>query len=576
MIANGHSTNGHAKRNGVPRADIIDRIANLDADYFESRKGRDHQSSYLAGESDRMNPVPKGINPLGTDADYHYRTSRNYFLMVERGRAAVRNHPLVEQGINRLIANLKLGQNTLEVDSGDLTVDDDLTADWQGWGDSPQLCDYEQARTFQQLDRQSFFNQTTDGDILHLPLKQGCLQTIESHHIRTPYGHKPSGQADFGIVHGMEVNAGRTVAAHITPHNLAYFQSLSSRNQSQRIPFFDKAGNKTAFWLGFTHRFYQRRGVSRLSPPRDAMNGFDDLNYANIKSSLRRALISYLMQQSQTQPAQLPTQRPLGGTGNLPQAGDRYEETVGLGLKSITVEQQGEPAQVFKAPDGYSIEGWNANLPSQAFFEHSALLLTMLAVNLDLPLMFLLLDGSLVNFHGGRMTFDQAKMRFRQLQRDRIEGLWSPTYAWRIRRKLTPGSPDFDHALASAYERGKINPFKHCFHPPAWEYVKPMEDAAAEKLAETSNLKSMREILAARGESFDKKMPEIVFDRVAFMREALTGAIEIKNEFPDVETDVMELAQFLMYPDRAQLLVTADVGSDEAIPAKKKGGKSDN
>ena len=41
----------------------------------------------------------------------------------------------------------------------------------------------------------------------------------------------------------------------------------------------------------------------------------------------------------------------------------------------------------------------------------------MLAVNLDLPLMFLLLDGSLVNFHGGRMTFDQAKMRFRQLQR---------------------------------------------------------------------------------------------------------------------------------------------------------------
>ena len=53
------------------------------------------------------------------------------------------------------------------------------------------------------------------------------------------------------------------------------------------FPVFDAEGNKIAFWLGFTHRFFQRRGISRLSAPRDAMNGFDDLNYAHIKSALR-------------------------------------------------------------------------------------------------------------------------------------------------------------------------------------------------------------------------------------------------------------------------------------------------
>ena len=60
------------------------------------------------GTSGHMNPMPRGIDPMGTDADYHYRTERNYFLMVERGREAVRNHPLVEQAVNRLIANLRI------------------------------------------------------------------------------------------------------------------------------------------------------------------------------------------------------------------------------------------------------------------------------------------------------------------------------------------------------------------------------------------------------------------------------------------------------------------------------------
>src|SRR5438128_1483547 len=109
----------------------------------------------------------------------------------------------------------------------------------------------------------------------------------------------------------------------------------------------------------------------------------------------------------------------------IPQAGDRYAVNVGLGIQSVVVEQGGEPAQVLKSPDGYKLTGWNANMPGEGFFQHAALMLTMLGVNLDLPLMFLLLDGSLVNFHGGRMIYDQCKLRFRQLQNDELQGLWN-------------------------------------------------------------------------------------------------------------------------------------------------------
>ena len=84
MIASAHNANGHANGSALS---LIDRIVELDTAYFERRQDREAASTYTAGTSDRMNPVPKGVDPLGTDADYYYRTERNYFLMVGHERA---------------------------------------------------------------------------------------------------------------------------------------------------------------------------------------------------------------------------------------------------------------------------------------------------------------------------------------------------------------------------------------------------------------------------------------------------------------------------------------------------------
>ena len=539
-----------APANGHKKDETLEKLAELDRSYFEQRRLREPKNIYAAGETNRMNPTPRGVDPFGTDADYHYSTERNYFLMVERGREAVRNHPLVEQGINRLIANLRLDQITLDVDSGDEAVDADLKAEWKQWAGETaagqNLCDYEGSRNFRQISHQSFFSQVVDGDILHLPLVDGRLQTWESHHIRTPWGHRPTGLSSEGIIHGVEVRKSKVVAYWVTPQSLTSAQRVSMSSQAKRFAAFDNDGNKTAFWLGFRHRFYQRRGISRLSPPRDAMNGFDDLNYAHTKTALRRALISYLMQQSQPAGPTNPF-TPGSGAGKLPQAGDRYTSNdVGLGLQAITIEQQGEPAQVIKAPEGYTMEGWNANMPGSQFFEHASLMLTMLAVNLDIPLMFLLLDGSLVNFHGGRMTFDQAKLRFAKLQQDQIDGLHSPTYLWRIRQKLNPRSPNFDPALLAATERG-VNPFNHVFRRPGWPYVKPAEDAAAEDLAEGRNLRSLRSILADRGIDLDDHVPQVIKDRGLWVRQAIREAIAIRDEFPEANIEVGSFFKELWY-----------------------------
>jgi capsid protein len=568
MIANAHNTNGHANGSALS---LIDRIVELDTAYFERRQDREAASTYTAGTSDRMNPVPKGVDPLGTDADYHYRTERNYFLMVERARAAVRNHPLVEQGVNRLIANMRIGDYTLDVNSGDPAVDADQKAFWHAWCGDPKECDYEQQRTFAQKARQSFFSQVVDGDILHLPLVEGSLQTWEAHHVRNPWGRYSTGSDTNGLVHGAEVVNGRIVAYWVTPRNLL-FNQVARRGDAHRVPVFDTEGNKNAFWLGFTHRFFQRRGISRLSAPRDAMNGFDDLNYAHIKSALRRSVVAFLMRNTQPIAPQLP----LGGA-KIPQSGSRYTDTTsGLGLETQVIEQFGEPAQVLKAPAGYDLDGWNANIPTPAFFEHSALLLTMLAVNLDLPLMFLLLDGSLVNFHGGRMTFDQVKLRLDILISDQIAGLYNPTYQWKTRQRITPGSKQFDPALYAAVQRG-ANPFKFQFRAKGWPYVKPLEDAAAEDLAERRNLKSMKSILAARGVDEDDHIVEVVAGRGKFIRAAIREAQAIAQEFPEVvaQDEVPRLWRELRYGNEAsgvQLAVTADTSSGETSAKADAGG----
>jgi hypothetical protein len=564
--------NGHAV-NGKPDNDLINRLVKLDAEYYAKRSEREPSSSYNAGNADRMNPVPKGIDPYGTDADYHYSTERNYFLMVERGRAAVRNHPLVGQGILRLIANLGLGEFTLDINSGDKGLDKGFKERWTGWTEDKQQCDYEQVQTFRQKACQSFFSEVADGDILHVPLRDGSLQTFESHHLRNPFGHRPTGSDQFGIVHGVEIINGKPAGYWLTPHTLSYYQRLSSRRQSRRYPAFDEIGNPNVFWLGFTHRFRQRRGISRMAAPRDAMNGADDLNYAHIKSALRRALISYLMSSPQNTGA---TQNPLLPGGKIPQTGARYGESVKdeFGLKTMIVEQLGEPAQVLQATNGQKIEGWNANLPGSGFFEQEAFLLTCVAVNLDLPLMFFLLDGSLVNFHGGRMTFDQAKLRFRQLQLDQAEGFYNPTYEWKVRQWCTPGSPHYDRAAAVAVAKG-ANPFVYRFRPKGWPYVKPMEDAAAEDLSERRNLRSLRAILADRGVDLDEHRPEVIGDRARWFMTALRRAEKIVAKYPSLNLE--KVAMLIGYgtdPSGVQWAMNTEAtGEQSSEPKPKSAGR---
>ncbi|WP_425618996.1 hypothetical protein NA78x_002723 [Anatilimnocola sp. NA78] len=112
------------------------------------------------------------------------------------------------------------------------------------------------------------------------------------------------------------------------------------------------------------------------------LTGFDGLNHAAIRSSLRRLLISYLMEQAQ----------PKGPAVNFNpwQGGDRYSKRIGLGLERRASRLRPSRRQLHdRRLECQPTVGFVFRIFRD--IAHHA------CPDLDLPLMFLLLDGSLVN-----------------------------------------------------------------------------------------------------------------------------------------------------------------------------------
>jgi capsid protein len=195
------------------------------------------------------------------------------------------------------------------------------------------------------------------------------------------------------------------------------------------------------------------------------------------------------------------------------------------------------PGMRVKGTPGMKLQGFSPNLPNPEFFPHATLLLTFIAINLDLPVAVLLLDPRQTNFSGWRGAIDQARMRFKVIQRWLIGKLHRPVYIWKVRQWIAE-----DPALRRAFERLGKDIFGHVWNPPTWRYIEPMKDAAADDLRVSRNLISQRRRAAEQGYDWDALRAEIVADRVSVVRDALSAAKQINSEFHEAKLDWRELA----------------------------------
>jgi hypothetical protein len=210
---------------------------------------------------------------------------------------------------------------------------------------------------------------------------------------------------------------------------------------------------------------------------------------------------------------------------------------------------------------GETITPFTANVPNPTFFDHAKQIQQLIAVNLNVPLIMLLLDGSETNFSGWRGALEQAKVAYRKFQRWFSEEFHSEIYRWKLRQWSTPG-PLADPFLVAA--AGRVNLMSHSWIYPTWVSIQPLEDAKDRQQRQSNNQASYRRVCNEQGIDWAAEAVDIIADRSLLIDLAIAKASELNAKYPENELPVnwMHLAGVSM-PERSQLSLQADLSSTE-------------
>lgn len=487
----------------------------------------DLRADFRAGKDTRFTSRLSGVSSSGSGQDYHYRDERQFLHMMERARHYQRNDQVVGQGVRRLVANIVQDGFVLDTNTPDAGLNIELKNRWGAWADDPDQCHSEGELTWHQMERLFLSSVIVDGDVLALPLSDGHVQPVEAHRLRTPRGTKKN------VVHGVLLNkAAKRLEYWLTKEDIGTGQALN--RVSDTLPYQARdpeTGLRQVLHLYDPYRFSQRRGVTCLAPVSDTVGMHDDVQFATLVKAQMAALIAILHERgADWEP------------GADQQKGERETETVGGYTR--TIEGVSAGLEIF-GDRGEKLDLRSPNIPSPEFFPHSKLLLTFIAVNLDMPVHMLLLDPSDTNFSGWRGAIDQARLRFRQIQQWLIDALHSRIYRWKVRQwaKLDP-------AIARAGSDGAM--LLHRWHAPSFPYIEPLTDAGADLLQQRNGLNSPRRIQARKGQDWDEISTEIVADNGMAIRKALKEAKDINAEYPEAHVHWRELIS-LPTPDGVQI-----------------------
>jgi capsid protein len=479
----------------------------------------DYRQDFDIGGTSRYLPTPRGVNISGTGADYHYENESKFFRAIERARAYDRNNMVVGQGINRLVANLVQDGFTVDPTTGDPKIDQALKDDWYGWGEDPEQCDFEGEKTFYQMELLAARAEPVDGDIFALPLESGQLQWLEAHRCR-----RPSSLRRNTCIHGVNLNpdSAKRTGYFFTKEDIGPLGAVRALKDVIEIDARDEEGHRQVLHQYSPSRFSQRRGVTAFAPIALPTVYHDDIQFSALVAAQMQncwAIIEETQQQVNPPPPR---------TGSDPQTGarttDSYEDGVSRTVEGVA------PGMRIRGREGWTTRGFSPTIPGPQFKEHTLMILSIISVNLDLPLVIFLLDATQTNFSGFRGALSQARIRFRVRQRQRIDQFYSPVWRFRVRQKLAK-----DAALRNAAKRSGINVFSHAWHPPTWSYIEPHKDISANALELATLQTSPRRQRARQGEDFDDVVPEIIDDAGKLLEAAELKAQDLNARLKPAE-----------------------------------------
>lgn len=507
------------------------------------------RSDYSAAKASRFRRHRTGISSLGSSADWHVRNEYDYLRIMEYARDMDRNDMVVGQIVDRAVGNVIQDGFVLDPNTGDKSLDTDQKDEWDDWSKDPKQCDLAGEKSFWDYENLSLRHSHVDGDFLVLPNQAGCLEGVEAHRLRTPKN------TTMNVVCGVKKDP--TTQKHqeywFTRQPVNPMEGLNLVSDIKKYPAWDADGFKQVWQILVSQkRISQTRGMSSFTPIFDACGMFEDINFATMIRHQVAACFAVFEEM----------ERGFDGEGGGTEIGTPAENSTQSNVASAVqmVLRGMGPGMFIQGKPGSKLHLDSPNVPSPEFFPHMKMILTLIGINLGLPLVMVLMDASETNFTGWRGAIEQARMGFRTIQRNLKKRLHRPCYIWRTRRRMA-----MDPTLRHAAERSGIDIFKHRWSTPTWPYIQPYQDAAADLLRIRNALISRRRQCAERGLDWDRLSTEITEDNAMMIEKAYQQADRLNKLYPDLGITWREIAS-LPSPDGVNVSLqpqNADTGYNE-------------
>lgn len=470
------------------------------------------RADYAMSRESRFIRRRTGLAPAGSGADYHYRNEADYYRDIEKSRDLDRNDSVIGQITTRAVDNIVQDGFSLDPQTGDKFLDDELWSRWQDWANDAQQCDIAGEAVFHDFERQSMRGEIRDGDCVVTGIQGGRLQMLEAHTIQT----LTKGGFNDGIILGVEKGSnGERKRYHVVEEDGNYGRLI----QGDPLDVYDSEGVRQLFHVYDTRRMSMTRGVTAYAPCFEVAGMFEDINFAKLVQQQVVSCFAIFRKKSPIPGANLPHK---GGA----QYGNGTTEVTGSGETRI-IDNIGPGMEISGAP-GEELQGFSPNTPNAEYFEHVKLMLTIIGVNLGLPLCLVLMDGSETNFSGWRGAVDEARKGFKQKQKNLVNRLHSPLYRWKVHQWMQE-----DAAMRSVAKMSGINIFGHKWNTPRWGYIDPVGDAQGDQLRLEITQTSRRRLHAEHGDEWEEIADEQIADNAYAIERALARAAAINMQYQD-------------------------------------------
>jgi len=490
-----------------------------------------YRADYRMSKETRFNRPRRGLATRGGSGDYHIRSEYDFYTDIERARDMDRNDAVVGQTIDRSVCNQIQDGFSLDIDTGDPALDSDLLARWKYETSDPELFDIAGEMDFHDAEQYVARAMLLDGDcgIAGVPY-ENKFQFFEAHNIYSDANQV--GDSVSHIINGVEINATRRrIAYHIALDDINPYNTR--KQDSHRLSTLDPSGVRQFFHVYNPKRVTMTRGKTSLAPIFEIAGILEDINFAKLVQQQAVSCFAVFRQR------QLGAQAP-PSVGGFASYGNGTTEAAGAGGMTQTIDNIAPGMEIIGDP-GETLTGFSPEIPNSNYFEQVQLILRMIGVNLGMPLMMVLLDGSDSTFHGYRGALDEARRGFKANQRNIAKRFHRPAYVWKLNQWLLD-----DIALLHAATRPGLDIFNHKWCSPGFPYVEPVNDAQGDILQLSNMLTSPRRIQQARSRDHQEIVKETVDDNARAISAAAAKAAEINSANPGIAVTWRDLVAMPM------------------------------